>query len=157
MNAAELKDAFRRYKDVLYRYPYRMTGSSSAAEDIVQDCFLALWQGRATYNSERGDMRTFLLGVARKKILMEWRQSRPYEDLDDQPARVLPENPISLQLIASERTEMIAQAIATLPPFQHDPSYRPSPADLQVLPPGVSFGNDALLGGIDRLENLLPK
>ena len=39
----------------------------------------------------------------------------------------------------------------------YDPSYRPSPADLQVLPPGVSFGNDALLGGVDRLENLVPK
>ncbi len=44
MTDPEFRGVFHRHKDVLYRFVYRMTGSSSAAEDVVQECFLALWR-----------------------------------------------------------------------------------------------------------------
>ena len=44
MTDSDLRDAFHAHKDVLYRFVFRMTGSANGAEDIVQECFLALWR-----------------------------------------------------------------------------------------------------------------
>src|SRR6202035_3170405 len=64
MTDAEFRDAFHGHKDVVHRFAYRMTGSASAAEDVVQDCFLILWRKPAAYDPRRGAMRAFLLGIA---------------------------------------------------------------------------------------------
>src|ERR1700689_2727814 len=83
MTDAEFRDAFHRHKDIVYRFAYRMTGSSSTAEDVVQDCFVAFWQKPEAYNPGRGALRSFLLGVARNLVLKRWRRERPHESLNE--------------------------------------------------------------------------
>ena len=83
MTDSEFRDAFYRHKDTVYRFAYRMTGSSPTAEDVVQDCFVAFWRKPEAYDPERGALRAFLLGVARNLILKRWRKERPYEALSD--------------------------------------------------------------------------
>ena len=62
MTDPDFREAFHRHKDVLYRFAYRMTGSSSIAEDIVQDCFVIFWRKPEAYDAKRGALRSFLLG-----------------------------------------------------------------------------------------------
>src|SRR4051812_6593136 len=69
MTDPEFRNAFYAHSDVLYRFVYRMTGSSDGAEDIVQECFLALWRKREAYDPHRGALRAFLLGIARNLVL----------------------------------------------------------------------------------------
>jgi RNA polymerase sigma-70 factor (ECF subfamily) len=92
-----------------------MTGSSSAAEDVVQECFLALWRRPAAYDPNRGALQTFLLGVVRKLILSRWRDERSYETLDDEALVCLP-----IDLVQNERAQTIAKAIQMLPPLQRE-------------------------------------
>jgi RNA polymerase sigma-70 factor (ECF subfamily) len=91
-----------------------MTGSSSAAEDIVQDCFLILWRKPSAYDPSRGAMRAFLLGIARNLVRKRWRDDRPHEQLDDsfmaQP----------LNILDDERAEAVERAILMLPPLQRE-------------------------------------
>ncbi len=119
MTEAAFRDAFHRYGGVIYRYAYRMTGLSAAAEDIVQECFLALWQKPVSYDPLRGDMRAFLLGIARNKLLMRWRQERPHEPLDGviecSPAKLVTPDAADRQ-----RAEAVARAIQTLLPLQRE-------------------------------------
>ena len=117
MTESEFRDAFHFNKDVLYRFAYRMTASSSTAEDIVQECFLVLWRKPQAYHSNRGSVRSFLLGIARNLILKKWRKERPYEPLDDD-FEFLPCVPIDL--VQKERAESVAQAIQALPPLQRE-------------------------------------
>ena len=53
----------------LYRFAYRMTGSVADAEDVVQECFLALLRPGCTYDAERTPIRTYLFGVVRNQAL----------------------------------------------------------------------------------------
>jgi len=60
---------YRRHADVLYRFAFRMTGSSWGAEEIVQDVFMTLVREPGKYDPERGTLPAFLFGIARNKIM----------------------------------------------------------------------------------------
>lgn len=115
MTDPEFRDAFRRNKDVLYRYAYRMTGSHALAEDVVQESFLALWRRPDAFDPRRGGLRAFLLGIARNLILKNWRDDRPHEELAEQDSVCGP-----VDLPAGERAAFVAGAIAQLPPLQRE-------------------------------------
>ena len=119
MTDAEFREAFHCHQSVVYRFAYRMTGSVPAAEDIVQDCFIALWRKPEAYRPYRGTLRAYLLGVARNLILKRWRGERRHgsieEWIDDQAFVCHP-----LDLEADERADAVRQAVLELPPLQRE-------------------------------------
>ena len=115
MTDPEFRSAFHGHKDVLYRFVFRMTGSAAAAEDVVQDCFLALWRNPAAYDPERGALRAFLLGMARNFLLKRWRGERPYDALEDDTSICGP-----IDLVGRERAGAVARAMEMLPPLQRE-------------------------------------
>lgn len=80
-----------------------------------QDCFLALWRKPEGYDAGRGELRAFLLGIARKLILKRWRDERPQEPLDD--ARLITP---PLDLEEGERADAVGRAVLLLPPLQRE-------------------------------------
>ena len=115
MTDLDFRNAFHTHKDVLYRFVYRMTGSASGAEDVVQDCFLALWQKPAAYDPNRGTLRAFLLGIARKLVLKRWRDEHPHDALQENSSICWP-----VDLPSRERAEMVARAVQMLAPLQRE-------------------------------------
>jgi RNA polymerase sigma-70 factor, ECF subfamily len=115
MTDAEFREAYRRNKDVLYRFARRMSGSSSEAEDVVQDTFLELWRKPSRFDSTRGTLRSFLIGVTANLIRRRLRSDRPYDDLEDESAVCGP-----IDLAGLERAEIVARAVAALPPSQRE-------------------------------------
>ena len=115
MTDAEFREAYGRHKDMLYRFAWRMTGSAVAAEDLVQDCFLMLWRNAAAYDRQRGTLRSFLIGVTRNLALKRFRRERTFDELEEESAICGPIDPVG-----RERGEMVAQAVAALPPLQRE-------------------------------------
>jgi RNA polymerase sigma-70 factor (ECF subfamily) len=119
MTDADFRDAFRQHTDVVFRFAYRMTGSSSTAEDVVQDCFVALWRKPEAYNPDRGALRAFLLGIARNLVLKLWRRERPHETLneatEDELCTCLP-----FEIEGRERADAVRKAVLRLPPLQRE-------------------------------------
>jgi RNA polymerase sigma-70 factor (ECF subfamily) len=115
MKEADFSHAYYRHKDVVFRFARRMGGSDAVAEDIVHDCYAALWSKRAVFDSNRGSLRTFLIGVARNLLLKRIRDERPQDLLDDDAAAVE-----SIDLVEMERAEAVARAIKRLPALQRE-------------------------------------
>jgi|ERR1051326_2601112 RNA polymerase sigma-70 factor (ECF subfamily) len=115
MTDAELGDAYRTHKDVLYRFARRMTNSAPAAEDIVHDAFLAAWRSTSTFDRARGTLRSFLLGVTRNLALQRLRRDRPHEELQEDAGIAAP-----IDLTGLERADCVARAVAALPPLQRE-------------------------------------
>src|SRR2546429_1614928 len=60
---------YRRHQAALYRFALRMTGSTWAAEEIVQDVFMMLMRDPRKYDATRGTLGGFLYGVTRNRVL----------------------------------------------------------------------------------------
>lgn len=54
---------YERHSTVAYSLAYRLLGERQAAEDLVQDAFLAVWRGAAGYAVGRGSVRTWMLSI----------------------------------------------------------------------------------------------
>ena len=54
---------YDRHARVAFSLAHRLLGDREGAEDLVQDAFLAVWRGSASYSAARGSVRTWLLGI----------------------------------------------------------------------------------------------
>ena len=72
---------YRRHQSAVYRFARLMTGSPSAAEDIVQEVFLVLMKDAARYETERAALTTYLFGVARRVTRRRLLRERRFVDM----------------------------------------------------------------------------
>ena len=107
---------YHSHRTPVFRYAWRFTGSVHTAEDVTQECFLALFAG-AAFDPRQGSLRTYLFGIARhlamRRVRIEERESEepadaaaPYDTLGD--------------LIGQERSAAVERAVAALPPLQKE-------------------------------------
>jgi RNA polymerase sigma-70 factor (ECF subfamily) len=86
-----LSDLYDRYGRIAYALAYRILGEPEAAEDVVQDAFLAAWRGAATFRRERGNARSWLLSIVHHRSVDLLRRRTafrpaPLEEADGRPA-----------------------------------------------------------------------
>jgi RNA polymerase sigma-70 factor (ECF subfamily) len=110
---------YQRYRTPLFRFAWRFTGSAHAAEDVTQECFLAIFAG-AAFDPKQGSLRTYLFGIARhlamKRLRIEERESAEPDAAADAAA---PCDTLG-DLIGQERSAAVERAVAALPPLQKE-------------------------------------
>ncbi|MCW5662068.1 MAG: sigma-70 family RNA polymerase sigma factor [Burkholderiaceae bacterium] len=75
----ELYCAFSRK---LYAYALRQLSDPAQAEEIVADTLYEVWKAPAKFRGE-SQFSTWLIGIARNKVLMHWRSRKPDAEHDD--------------------------------------------------------------------------
>lgn len=100
----------------MFRFAWRLTGSVAAAEDVTQECFLALLEG-ALFDAGQGSLRAYLFGITRNLALKRVRMAeRESEEIEDTETAL---DPLE-DLLSAERSEVVARAVAALPPRQRE-------------------------------------
>lgn len=79
---AAFKLLYKAFSRQLYAYAWRQLGDAARAEEIVADTLYETWRAPTRF---RGESRfsTWLIGIARYKVLMAWRARKPDADYDD--------------------------------------------------------------------------
>jgi RNA polymerase sigma-70 factor (ECF subfamily) len=120
---AAFAELFARYQAPLLRYAVHMCGPT-AAEDIVQEAFLALLRQLDRYDAARGSVLGYLLGIARHHAFKRLARS-PEQPLDgagaDEAGTVVRAsgNPLD-ELSRNETIERVRLAVGALPPLYRD-------------------------------------
>jgi RNA polymerase sigma-70 factor, ECF subfamily len=74
-DARAFEAIYDRHGSAAFSLAYRIAGSRSAAEDIVQEAFLAVWRSSVRYKPERGNLRSWLLSVVHNRAIDALRRS----------------------------------------------------------------------------------
>lgn len=74
---------YDRYGGLAYSLALRVLQDGAAAEDVVQEAFLAIWRRAETYRPERGSLRTWLCSIVHHRALdrLRGRAGRARADL----------------------------------------------------------------------------
>ena len=104
-----MRECLDRYSGLVWSLARRFLGTSSEAEDAVQEIFIELWRSAGRFNAETASEATFIATIARRRLIDRLRKrSReprvdalgpdstvampeltPTTDTDDEAARVL--------------------------------------------------------------------
>jgi len=110
-------ELFARHQGPIYRYAMHMCGSA-AADDVVQETFLAVLKPAGGFDAQRGTVGAYLFGIARHLLLKRLgsRHAAATEDVEAVVAH--PSGDLSaLDLLSrQEIVEAVRAAIASLPP-----------------------------------------
>lgn len=107
---------YHRHRSPVFQFAWRLTGSQAVAEDVTQECFLALVRGTA-FDGDRRGLRTYLFGIARNLVL---RRLRVSEREAEEAAQAAAPVDVLGDLLEAERSELLAGAIAQLPMLQRE-------------------------------------
>jgi RNA polymerase sigma-70 factor (ECF subfamily) len=107
---------YQRHRSAVYQFAWRMSRSTSTAEDVTQECFLALIRG-AAFDNGRGTLRSYLFGIARNLLR---RRLRTSEREAEEPAEAIASVDVLGELLTAERSDLVARAVEQLPPLQRE-------------------------------------
>lgn len=121
---AQFGRAYELHHRNLVNVAWRVLRDRAAAEDVVQDVFVSLWLSPASFDRQRGSIRSYLTMLVRHRALDRWRSrvvasaaaaraaaSASTEAMDDSAAD---------RVIRSETANAVRQAVDALPPSQRE-------------------------------------
>ena len=75
-----MTDLVDKYGDLVWSLARRYFGASPVAQDSVQEAFLSLWSSAARFRPDRGSELTFVLTVARRRMVDQVRHEARFSD-----------------------------------------------------------------------------
>jgi RNA polymerase sigma-70 factor (ECF subfamily) len=117
-----LAELYDRYAPLAYGVALRILGDPARAEDVVQEAFMRVWNHAASFDSQRGSLRTWLLTAVRNRSIdyLRGRAAHERRELELQPElaeagqRSDPWRQVSLSL---ERSAVL-EALSSIPAEQ---------------------------------------
>jgi RNA polymerase sigma-70 factor (ECF subfamily) len=117
-----LGDLYDRHAKLAFVLALRLVGDRRAAEDVVHDAFLAIWRGAATFRTDRGNVRSWLVAIVRNTAIDHLRARQRIvggDDALDGAARARSgQADVGDLAAAAIDGERVRQALATLTPEQ---------------------------------------
>lgn len=123
---AAFNEIVSRYKDKIYRYVYRMTGSAEDAEDLTQEVFVRMYTNIAGFRAE-ASLSTWLFRIAGNLCTDAFRKNKyarnnisldaPMDESDEGASRDVPDMSHEPDRLfgRKELGEQIETALAKLP------------------------------------------
>jgi RNA polymerase sigma-70 factor (ECF subfamily) len=102
---------YRRWQGPVYRYALRMSGSPALAEDVTQEVFMALLRRSEGYDPSRGELSSYLHGIARNMARRRLERERSFLPLGEEAGT---EDPLA-DLAQRERTDLVWGGLLGLP------------------------------------------
>jgi RNA polymerase sigma-70 factor (ECF subfamily) len=122
-NEEPIGTLYQRYAPIVFGMAAQALGKSTA-EEIVQDVFVSVWRGAASFDPKKGAARAWLLQIAHYRIANELRgrsrRPRTVEDPEGEEAARLPDpSPDQAEEAwLAHRRRILQRALEQLPPPQ---------------------------------------
>lgn len=108
----------QRHAGRFYRLAYRYLQNKEAAEDIVQDAFIKLWENPGIWQPERNTKFTTWFYRILINLCRDWRKKKRPLTLDDELSLPDEGEALDAMLIREQEQKMLEKEIAVLPERQ---------------------------------------
>jgi RNA polymerase sigma-70 factor (ECF subfamily) len=115
-NEEAFVELYQRYNSAIYTYIFRLVQQQTAAEDLLQETFVAAWQGIRDFQ-HRSTVKTWLFRIAHYKT-MSWLRTYYRDRKLTEEEELAPQEPAApdSQLMSSWQAGKVRQALDELSP-----------------------------------------
>ena len=107
-----------RHTERFYRLAYRYLQNKEAAEDVVQDAFIKLWENPALWQPGRNSKFTTWFYRIVVNLCLDLRKKKKPERLDNDAVLADDREPVDEMMMRAQEQTMIEKEIAALPERQ---------------------------------------
>jgi RNA polymerase sigma-70 factor, ECF subfamily len=121
-NPQAFERAYREHRAAAFAAAVHVLHDPAAAEDVVQDSFMHLWNRPGAFDHRRGSLRGYIAMVARSRAIDRWRVQVAQESVAER-ARALgsePEGSVAERVLERERSARLLSVLDRLPPSQRE-------------------------------------
>lgn len=108
----------RRHTDRYYRLAFRFVQNREAAEDVVQDAFVKLWENPARWRAEKNAKFTTWFYRVVVNLCLDWRKRKRPVELDEDMPLIDDRETADQAMLRREEQAALERAIAALPERQ---------------------------------------
>ena len=110
---------YERHAGAAFSLAYRVVGNRLAAEDVTQEAFLSVWRSRRRYEPHRGSVRSWVLGITRRRGIDALRRNlvreRRAADAEGIEEREEAPDLTDVEAVRRDEAASIRAALETLP------------------------------------------
>jgi RNA polymerase sigma-70 factor (ECF subfamily) len=112
-----LAEAYRRHAGAVFGLARRLLNETSAAEEVVQEVFVRLWNRPEQFDAERGTLRSYLLAQTHGRAVDVLRADGARRAREEREARATAEAGYDLELEVTDLAlaDQVRIALAALP------------------------------------------
>jgi RNA polymerase sigma-70 factor, ECF subfamily len=109
----------QRHTQRFYRLAYRYLRSKEAAEDVVQDAFVKLWEDPGRWQAERNNKFTTWFYRVVVNLCLDWQKRKKPLELGDQQLSIADDRETpDIAMLYAEKQNRLEKEIAALPERQ---------------------------------------
>lgn len=117
-NGPAFAELVERHTERFYRLAFRYLQNKEAAEDVVQDAFVKLWENPALWRSERNTKFTTWFYRIVVNLCLDARKKKKPEALEDETSIIDERKAVDEAMIESQEQQALEREIAGLPERQ---------------------------------------
>lgn len=119
VDISTFESLFHKYKRLVYRTAYLITGDTEDAKDIMQEVFISVWKSRRTFNPKKGKLTTWLHRITvnecskkknKKRLDFSYLEEFTEQNYRLSESSVLPESIV----IKKDENEALMKVLSTL-------------------------------------------
>ncbi|MBI1889797.1 MAG: sigma-70 family RNA polymerase sigma factor [Burkholderiales bacterium] len=121
-NTKAMEEFYRMFSRTVYAFVLRRLDNQVEAEEVVVEAMYEVWRNAGSF-AGRSAPRTWLLGIARHKLLDKLRAShgRPFEPLEEEAENISADEPSMFERLAQKQTqEQVLSCLESLPEEQRE-------------------------------------
>jgi RNA polymerase sigma-70 factor, ECF subfamily len=109
----------QRHTERFYRLAYRYLQNKEAAEDVVQDAFVKLWEDPGKWQAERNNKFTTWFYRIVVNLCLDWQKRKKPLELGDQELTIADDRDSpDISILHAEKQGILEKEIAALPERQ---------------------------------------
>jgi RNA polymerase sigma-70 factor, ECF subfamily len=109
------EQAFDLYHRAIYSFAYRLTRRAAVAEDLTQECFLAMLRAPHRYDPSRGSVKVYLFSITRNLALKQYHHDLAERQIEESENLVAKAPQRSIEV-----SYAVSAAVAALPLLQRE-------------------------------------
>jgi RNA polymerase sigma-70 factor (ECF subfamily) len=107
-------ELYHRYNSDIYNYTLRLVSNPGVADDLIQEIFVAVWQGLDNFKGN-SSIKTWLFRIAHNKAMSWMRTYYKIQDVEQVESENLSQRPMpDVQSMLNWRAEKVQEALGQL-------------------------------------------
>ncbi|WP_029331553.1 RNA polymerase sigma factor [Exiguobacterium oxidotolerans] len=115
-----LETLYDKYERLLFSFAHRFTNNDRLSEEVIQEVWMKIWNGRVDFNTEKGKFSSWVLTITRNAALdcLRREKRQPTIEIEERDGGF--DEPVERTVVQRETASEVREAVQALKPEQQE-------------------------------------